>query len=112
MTKQGMMLVVDDLEARGYLRRVADPEDARAKVVRLTAHGRRAAAETGRALAAIEVRTKRQLGDRRFDALRESLEALITPGEPAAEARPVDAEARERKRWGDARRQVRRSPPP
>lgn len=79
MTKQGMMLVVDDLESRGYLRRVADPEDARAKVVRLTAHGRRAAAETGRALAAIEVRTKRQLGDRRFEALRESLEALTTP---------------------------------
>jgi len=37
MTKQGMMLVVDDLEERGYVRRVPDVEDARAKVVRLTA---------------------------------------------------------------------------
>src|SRR5882672_3833977 len=48
MTKQGMMLVVDDLESRGYVRRAPDPDDARAKVVRLTAHGRRAAAECRR----------------------------------------------------------------
>src|SRR5919205_1472213 len=41
MTKQGMMLLVDDLEERGYVRRVPDPEDARAKLVRLTARGRR-----------------------------------------------------------------------
>src|SRR6476620_5612310 len=38
VTKQGMMLVVDDLESRGYVRRVPDPDDARAKVVKLTAH--------------------------------------------------------------------------
>jgi DNA-binding MarR family transcriptional regulator len=48
MTKQGMMLVVDDLEGHGYVRRVPDPEDGRAKVVRLTAHGRRCAAESRR----------------------------------------------------------------
>src|SRR4026208_371475 len=43
VTKQGMMLVVDDLESRGYVRRVPDPDDARAKAVKLTAHGRRTA---------------------------------------------------------------------
>ncbi|HEX9298568.1 MAG TPA: MarR family winged helix-turn-helix transcriptional regulator, partial [Actinomycetota bacterium] len=48
LTKQGMMAVVDDLEARGYVRRVPDPNDARAKLVRLTASGRRAAAECRR----------------------------------------------------------------
>lgn len=76
MTKQGMMLLVDDLESRGYVRRVADPDDARAKIVRLTAHGRRAAAEARRAVQALETRTKRQLGDRRYDTLREVLEAI------------------------------------
>src|SRR2546427_7428094 len=71
MTKQGMMLVVDDLESRGYVRRVADPEDGRAKVVKLTAHGRRAAGECRRIVQAIETRTRRSLGERRFEAFRE-----------------------------------------
>ena len=40
VTKQAMMVVVDDLEVRGLVRRTPDPEDGRAKVVRLTARGR------------------------------------------------------------------------
>src|SRR5213595_2499656 len=71
MTKQGMMLVVDDLESRGYVRRVPDEEDGRAKVVKLTAHGRRAAGECRRIVQAIETRTRRSLGERRFEAFRE-----------------------------------------
>ncbi len=78
MTKQGMMLVVDDLEGRGYVRRVADPDDARAKVVRLTARGRRAAAETRRAVQAVESRTRRLLGDRSYETLRDALEDLVS----------------------------------
>jgi len=76
LTKQGMMAMVDDLEARGYVRRVPDPNDARAKLVRLTARGRRAAAECRRAMQSVEQRTRRQLGDRRYDTLRETLEEL------------------------------------
>jgi DNA-binding MarR family transcriptional regulator len=76
MTKQGMMLLVDDLEERGYVRRVADRDDARAKVVRLTAGGRQCAAECRRAVAALDARVRRQLGDRRYELLRESLEDL------------------------------------
>jgi DNA-binding MarR family transcriptional regulator len=77
MTKQGMMLVVDDLEGRGYVRRVPDPEDARAKVGKLTAHGRRCAAESRRAAQALESQTKRLLGDRRYETLRDVLEELV-----------------------------------
>src|SRR5438552_14564732 len=76
LTKQGMMAMVDDLEARGYVRRVPDPNDARAKLVRLTASGRRAAAECRRALQSVEQRTRRQPGARRYDTLRESLQEL------------------------------------
>ncbi len=79
LTKQAMMTLVDDLESRGYVRRVADQADARAKLVRLTARGRRAAAECRRAVQALEQRTKRQLGDRAFDALRDALEELASP---------------------------------
>lgn len=80
MTKQGMMLVVDDLEQRGYVRRVPDPEDARAKVVRLTARGRRYVAEARRAAAALEARARRDLGDRRYETLRDALEELVGLG--------------------------------
>ena len=78
MTKQGMMLVVDDLESRGYVRRAPDPDDSRAKVVKLTAHGRRAAGEIRRTVQAIETRTRRTLGDRRYEALREALDAILS----------------------------------
>ena len=43
VTKQAMMAIVDDLEWRGYVRRIADPTDTRAKLVRLTTRGRSAA---------------------------------------------------------------------
>ncbi|MGZ4153705.1 MAG: MarR family winged helix-turn-helix transcriptional regulator [Actinomycetota bacterium] len=81
MTKQGMMLLVDDLESRGYVRRVADPEDARAKIVRLTARGRGAAAETRRAVQALDSWTRRLLGDRSYESLRDTLGEIATSGE-------------------------------
>ena len=85
MTKQGMMLVVDDLEGRGYVRRVADEEDARAKIVRLTARGRRYVAEARRAMAALEGRARRELGDRRFETLRTALEIIVGEAEEEPE---------------------------
>ena len=77
MTKQGMMLLIDDLEERGYVRRVPDPGDGRAKMVRLTARGRNYVAEARRAVSAVEAGARRQLGDRRYEQLRSSLAALI-----------------------------------
>jgi DNA-binding MarR family transcriptional regulator len=76
VSKQGMMALVDDLEAWGYVRRVRDPADARAKLVRLTASGRRAAAECRRAVQSTEQRTRRRLGDRTYRSLRDALETL------------------------------------
>ena len=83
VTKQAMMLLVDDLETRGYLRRVADPTDSRAKVVRLTARGRGAAAECRRAVQAVEKQAAGVLGERRYEILRESLELLGVSEEEA-----------------------------
>ena len=85
MTKQGMMLLVDDLEERGYVRRVPDPEDGRAKVVRLTAKGRNYVAEARRAMAAVESRARRQLGYRRYAGFRAALEELVGEEEPRDE---------------------------
>jgi DNA-binding MarR family transcriptional regulator len=76
VTKQSMMLTVDELEARGYVRRAPDRDDARAKLVRLTTRGRTAAAECRRAVQAVETRARRGLGDRAYAQLRDALEVL------------------------------------
>ena len=76
ITKQAMMQVVDDLETRGSVRRVPDPSDARAKVVKLTAKGRRQRAEVRKAVSTVETRARRDLGARRYEALREALDQL------------------------------------
>jgi DNA-binding MarR family transcriptional regulator len=77
VTKQAMMLLVDELEGQGYVRRVPDPTDARAKLVRLTAKGRRYVAEARRAMAAVEAKVRRRLGRRRLEGLRGSLLVLL-----------------------------------
>ena len=77
MSKQGMMLLIDEMESRGYVRRVPDLEDARAKVVRLTALGRRYVAEARHVVSVIESRIRRELGWRQYAALRDALESII-----------------------------------
>jgi DNA-binding MarR family transcriptional regulator len=76
ITKQAMMQVVDDLQDRGLVRRTADASDSRAKFVRVTAKGLRQRAEARRAVASVESRARRTLGNRRFDALKATLEDL------------------------------------
>jgi DNA-binding MarR family transcriptional regulator len=78
ITKQRMMQIVDEFQTMGCVRRTPDPEDARAKVVRLTARGLRHRAEARRALLAAEARARRQLGGRRYDQLASMLEELST----------------------------------
>ena len=41
MTKQSVGEVATDLEQRGYVERVPDPADGRAKIIRLTERGAR-----------------------------------------------------------------------
>ena len=81
VTKQAMMQMVDELQANGFLRRTPDPEDGRAKMVRLTARGLRQRATARQALAAVEARIKRRLGSRRYDVLRMLLEELTAEEE-------------------------------
>jgi len=73
ITKQAMMQLVDDLQEMGCVRRVPDPQDARAKMVRLTAKGLRLRASSRKSIQAVESRIRRQLGDRRYEAFRATL---------------------------------------
>jgi len=76
VTKQSMMPMVDDLQSAGSVRRAPDPEDGRAKMVKLTAKGLRQRAQARKAVAAVEARIRRRLGLRRYDGLRITLEEL------------------------------------
>lgn len=78
VSKQAMMQLVDDLESLGSVRRARDPSDARAKMVRLTAKGLRQRAEARRAVRSVEARTRRNLGQRRYEALRAALTELAS----------------------------------
>jgi DNA-binding MarR family transcriptional regulator len=73
VTKQAMMQVVDDLASIGCVRRTPDLNDARAKVVKLTAKGLRHRAAARKAIQSVEARARRRLGERRYDALNAAL---------------------------------------
>jgi DNA-binding MarR family transcriptional regulator len=82
MTKQSIGEIVDDLADRGYVERIPDPEDKRAKLIRLTEKGEEAQA-TGRSLfTKLEQRLADRHGPDRLADLRQLLEAIATSAAP------------------------------
>ena len=76
MTKQSVGEVTNDLEQRGYVERVPDPSDGRAKIIRLTARGHEAQALGWDLIDDIEREWAERFGAERIAALRETLEAV------------------------------------
>jgi DNA-binding MarR family transcriptional regulator len=76
MTKQSVGEVTSDLEQRGYVERVADPSDGRAKIIRLTERGRAAQALGVGLIDELEQEWGERFGADRVAALREALEAI------------------------------------
>ena len=76
MTKQGMGQLVADLEKKGYVERVEDPADRRAKLVRLTKKGRHHVREAREIIGEIEETYARRLGEGRLETLRAILKDL------------------------------------
>jgi DNA-binding MarR family transcriptional regulator len=77
LTKQAVGEAVADLERLGYVERVPDPADGRAKIIRLTGRGRKATAEAAETFAAIEARFAAEVGEERFEEFRETLHRLF-----------------------------------
>jgi DNA-binding MarR family transcriptional regulator len=77
-TKQAIGEVAADLESLGYIERIPDPEDGRAKTIRLTKAGSDAHAAGLRIFADIERRWAEQFGEERIAQLRETVELLLT----------------------------------
>ncbi len=76
ITKQSASALVEQLERAGYVTRVPDPADARAKVVALAGRGLAVQRVARREERAIEREWTRHLGADRMRALRGSLTAL------------------------------------
>ena len=76
MTKQSVGEVTTDLEKRGYVERVPDPADGRAKIIRLTERGHEAQTLGLELIAEIEREWGERIGEERAAALREALEAV------------------------------------
>jgi DNA-binding MarR family transcriptional regulator len=76
ITKQSMAELVAHLERLGYVERVPDPSDRRAKLVRATPRGRQLYAIAREVVAEIEADWTRRLGKAKMRQLRELLEEL------------------------------------
>jgi DNA-binding MarR family transcriptional regulator len=76
ITKQSVNDLLGHLETHGYLLRVPDSADGRARVIRLTSKGRRLERTIYAAAGAAQLRIAEILGPRRFGELHRSLEQL------------------------------------
>jgi DNA-binding MarR family transcriptional regulator len=76
ITKQGMGQLVGDLEKKGYIERVEDPADRRAKLVRLTKKGRRHIRDARVIIGEIDEAYAMRLGAGRLETLRAILKDL------------------------------------
>ena len=76
ITKQSVNELLAYLEEHGYLTRVPDPADGRARVIRVTSKGRRLEQTIYAQAGAAQLRIAEILGPRRFDQLHSSLELL------------------------------------
>jgi DNA-binding MarR family transcriptional regulator len=80
MTAQGASKLVSEMEAREYVERRPDPEDGRAKRLRLAPRGRAALAFARRFHAAYERRLRAELGERHVTTLRRVLDHMVASG--------------------------------
>jgi DNA-binding MarR family transcriptional regulator len=79
VSRQAMAQVVANLERDGYIERVADPGDSRAKLVCLTAKGRAALRLMRTSNQSLEDQWKQRIGTERLSGLRETLGLLLEP---------------------------------
>lgn len=76
VAKQTATALVDKLEGAGYVERVVDPADGRARLVRLTERGRSAIPVARAEERRIEQEWEAHLGTRRMEQLRDALTLL------------------------------------
>jgi DNA-binding MarR family transcriptional regulator len=88
LTKQSVGEAVADLERLGYVERVPDRADRRAKTIKLTPHGADALAAASQIFADIEDRFADEVGEERYADFRETTERLCAFTREAMPAQP------------------------
>lgn len=76
ITRQSVNELLGDLEELGYVTRESDPANKRARLVRLTASGRRLEKTINSQARIAELKIAELLGSRTFSQLRDALEQL------------------------------------
>lgn len=82
ITKQSAGFLVDQLERAGYVERVPDPDDGRARLVRIAERGARSVEESRAIVIRVETEWTEHLGERRMAQLRGILEDLREISDP------------------------------
>jgi DNA-binding MarR family transcriptional regulator len=82
VTKQTAGFLVDQLEKSGYVRRVPDPADGRARLVRFTERGESVVAVARRVEIEVEAEWAKHLGKRGTEQLRAQLTRLREIADP------------------------------
>jgi DNA-binding MarR family transcriptional regulator len=82
MTKQAMAELVAHLEERGYVMRVPDPSDRRAKLVLVTDRGREVFRVARGLVPELHARLAHLIGEERFEQLRHDLELVRREFDP------------------------------
>ena len=88
VTKQTAGFLVDRLADAGYVERVPDPSDARARLVRIADRGRVARECAARAVAEVEAEWHAHLGARDMDRLRSIMGRLRVVTDPYRDLDP------------------------
>lgn len=78
LTKQAVGYLVDSLESLGYVERVPDPTDRRAKIIRFTERGRAQDRVAQASFAATEKRLAKHLGRGDVEELRRILGRILS----------------------------------
>ena len=79
-TKQALRYTINQLEAAGYVERVPDPTDGRAKIIRLTERGWEGRRVADEIIASIERECVQALGEERmrhFEALMKEVSSVL-----------------------------------
>jgi DNA-binding MarR family transcriptional regulator len=89
VTKQTASFLVDQLEKGGYVERVADPTDGRARLVRISVRGRQVQAVAAQEEQAIYREWEAHLGTRDMGRLADILQRLREVTDPYRDLDPV-----------------------
>lgn len=85
ITKQSVAVLIDELESMGYVRRLPDPHDRRARIIERTERGWALEVVARKSVGAFEDEWKALVSEKDWRVFRHVLDALADAKEPGAQ---------------------------